>query len=122
MDFCTGFRRLSEMSGPTLRHRKRYSSKVLGQDLRFFGQQQYRCHHRAHILAMGYRYELEGLAEAALRPIVAGLATSLENKILPKWDGTPLIAFHRQVGGSIKVLAGPNRARKTHACQTTSRV
>lgn len=41
----------------------------------------------------------------------------LENKILPKWDGSPLIAFHRQADGSVKVLAGPNGARKNHACR-----
>ena len=43
----------------------------------------------------------------------------LENKILPKWDGSPLIAFHRQADGSVKVLAGPNGAtwRKKHTCR-----
>ena len=41
----------------------------------------------------------------------------LENKILSKWDGSPLIAFHRQADGSIKVLAGPNGARKKHTCR-----
>ena len=41
----------------------------------------------------------------------------LENKILSKWDGSPLIAFHRQADGSVKVLAGPSSARKKHTCR-----
>ena len=41
----------------------------------------------------------------------------LENKILSKWDGSPLIAFDRQADGSVKVLARPSSARKKHTCR-----
>ena len=45
----------------------------------------------------------------------------LDNKILSKWDGSPLIAFHRQADGSVKVLAGPSNARKKHTCRRVNR-
>ena len=45
----------------------------------------------------------------------------LDNKILSKWDGSPLIAFRRQADGSVKVLAGPSSTRriptKKHPCR-----
>ena len=41
----------------------------------------------------------------------------LENKILSKREGSPLIAFHRQADGSVKVFAGPSSARKKHTCR-----
>lgn len=45
----------------------------------------------------------------------------LDNKILSKWDGSPLIAFRRQADGSVKVLAGPSSTRRIPAKKHTCR-